>query len=372
VKVNVYSSVEALPATYHPLFQEWGRRSFDYGLPWLRNLAQNALDRDDEIRIYGAERSDAYPVAVLATRRKSGAATTFRDSRTLLGLANYYTSRFTPLVDTASRDMAAGVQDVVEAVCSDSPRWDSARFTPIDAELPSFGLFVDSLRRCGMIVQTYFAAGNWYYPVDGRSFDEYLRSLRSSVRNIAKSKVKKLERSGRARLEIVTGGPGLESAIAAYERVYATSWKVPEPYPSFVPGLIRTCAESGTLRLGVVFMEDEPAAAQLWIVNEGVASIFKIAYDPRFAEFSVGTFLTLSLMRHVIDVDKVHEVDYLTGDDGYKKDWMSHRRERTGILALNPRTVRGALGILRHAGGRAIKRAVGTWVRTATAQPQAG
>ena len=63
-------------------------------------------------------------------------------------------------------------------------------------------------------------------------------------------------------------------------------------------------------------------------------------------------------MEHVLDVDKVREVDYLTGDDKYKQDWMSHRRERWGILAMNPRTVRGALAILRHIGGRAVKRAV--------------
>ena len=43
-------------------------------------------------------------------------------------------------------------------------------------------------------------------------------------------------------------------------------------------------------------------------------------------------------MQHVIDTDHVEEVDYLTGDDAYKQDWMSHRRERIGLVAFNPRT----------------------------------
>jgi hypothetical protein len=51
-------------------------------------------------------------------------------------------------------------------------------------------------------------------------------------------------------------------------------------------------------------------------------------------------------------------VDYLTGDDNYKRDWMSQRRERWGILALNPRTPLGALAIARHVGGRTAKNAV--------------
>jgi CelD/BcsL family acetyltransferase involved in cellulose biosynthesis len=62
------------------------------------------------------------------------------------------------------------------------------------------------------------------------------------------------------------------------------------------------------------------------------------------------------MMEYVLDVDRVREVDYLTGDDKYKQDWMTHRRERWGILAMNPRTLRGALAIARHVGGRTVKR----------------
>jgi Acetyltransferase (GNAT) domain len=109
--------------------------------------------------------------------------------------------------------------------------------------------------------------------VRGRSYKEYLESLRSSVRNIARSKNKKLERTGRARIEVTVGRDGLEAAIRAYEKVYAASWKVAEPFPQFVPGLIRTCAEMGWLRLGVAYIDDEPAAAQIWIVHNGTASI---------------------------------------------------------------------------------------------------
>lgn len=61
-------------------------------------------------------------------------------------------------------------------------------------------------------------------------------------------------------------------------------------------------------------------------------------------------------MEHVIDVDNVHEVDYLTGDDAYKKDWMSDRRERWGVVAFNLRTPHGLLAAARHLGGRATKR----------------
>ena len=216
---------------------------------------------------------------------------------------------------------------------------------------------VEEFRAAGFVVQTFFSAGNWYEPVRGRSYHEYFEGLRSSVRNIAKSKNKKIERTGRARCEIISGTEGLDAGIVAYKKIYSASWKVPEPYSNFVPGLIKTCALQGTLRLGLVYLDGEPAAAQVWTVHSGVASIYKMAYDPKYRDLSVGTYLTTRLMEHVIDVDRVHEVDYLTGDDGYKKDWMSQRRERWGILALNPRTLRGDMAIVRHVGGRVVKRA---------------
>ena len=71
-------------------------------------------------------------------------------------------------------------------------------------------------------------------------------------------------------------------------------------------------------------------AAQLWFVANQVAHIFKLAYDGEYSQFSVGTLLTMKLMEHVIDVDKVACVDFLSGDDEYKQQWMSARRERVG------------------------------------------
>jgi len=52
--------------------------------------------------------------------------------------------------------------------------------------------------------------------------------------------------------------------------------------------------------------------------------------------------LTAALMQHALDVDRVQTVDYLIGDDAYKREWMSHRREPAGDHCLeSPDAARG-------------------------------
>jgi CelD/BcsL family acetyltransferase involved in cellulose biosynthesis len=355
-KVTVYDRLEALPDDAQKLFDAAGAESFYHSMPWYHNFVAHALDPGDETRFYVLAEPGGATLAVLPLRavREAGSGAV-----TLSSLSNYYTSLFGPIL-RASVDPSSVLDEVVRAIVAERPRWACLKLNPLAHDGLLFKDLEGAFRRAGVVPQPYFSFGNWYLEVGGRSAEEYLRSLPSQLRNTLKRKAKKLASAGRARLTIVTGGYGLEQALTDYEHVYAASWKVPEPYPGFVPGLIRTCARMGWLRLGLLYVDGEPAAAQLWVVSGTTASIFKLAYQDKFGELSVGSILTAHLMQHVIDTDRVSVVDYLTGDDGYKRDWMSHRRERWGIVAFNPRTARGVVGILRHVAGRSLKRTVRT------------
>ena len=39
-------------------------------------------------------------------------------------------------------------------------------------------------------------------------------------------------------------------------------------------------------------------------------------------------------MEHVIDIDNVEEIDFLTGNEAYKQDWMSDRGERSVLCCV--------------------------------------
>jgi hypothetical protein len=160
---------------------------------------------------------------------------------------------------------------------------------------------------------------------------------------VRKSKKFRREPGGWPWTEVIVDPGDVDRGMDAYEAVYAKSWKQPEPYPAFVREWARICANEGWLRLGLAWDGDVPVAAQFWFVSNGTAYIFKLAYDEGHANLSAGTVLTAQLMRHVLEQDQVGEVDYLTGDDGYKRSWMSHRRERVGLLCCNRSTLPGLL-----------------------------
>ena len=228
------------------------------------------------------------------------------------------------------------------------------RFWPMDPHAREFQLLRDSLRLAGLRPHDYFAFGNWYLRVDG-DWQTYLKNRSGQLRSTIKRMTKRLAAEN-GRLEIIREEADVERGIAAYEAVYRASWKVPEPYVEFIPSLIRLCARRGWLRLGLAWIGDQPIAAQLWIVHAGRANIYKVAYDEAFKAIAPGTLVTALLLEEAIERDCVGEVDYLIGDDAYKKTWMSHRRERFGLVAYDPATPRGLFGLLRQAVGNAWRR----------------
>ena len=68
----------------------------------------------------------------------------------------------------------------------------------------------------------------------------------------------------------------------------------------------------------------------------------------------------MKIMEHVLGVDGVKVVDFLSGDDDYKSQWMSHRRQRIGLEVISLRSPRGILLHGRRLAGRLKKRLMAT------------
>jgi hypothetical protein len=276
----------------------------------------------------------------------------------LAALANYYSGLYGP-VGPGGRapELSAAQWRVVIQALRTLPGSAVLRLQPLDAQSAWVGALEQGLCEAGYRTDRFFCFGNWYQPVGPGGFSAYWAQRPSALQNSVARGRRRLDKAGPWRIGIVCeAGPALEEALLAYTAVYARSWKAPEPAPGFMPGLVRTAAAQGWLRLGVLWQGSEPLAAQVWLVFAGKASIYKLAYVQGHEKRSVGSVLTAALMQHVIDVDRVGEVDYLSGDDTYKADWMALRRERIGLVAFDRHRLGGWLAGARHALGRLRRR----------------
>lgn len=335
------------------LFDQAEASSFDLGLDWFRLLAATAMLPTTEAFIYQVSDSASGKVAaVLPVRRERG-------EKRLLALANFYTASFAPLV---RNELAEPALAALFRTLRDENSLSSITLFPMAIDQPAFAVTARALRHAGWLAFEYFCFGNWFLPLEGRTYAQYFQDLPPRLRHTLQRKSRLFLGLTGGRLEVITGGAPLEPAIAAFDRLYRARWSKSEPFPEFIPSLIHLYAGKGQLRLGMAYLGENAVAAQIWLVSHGRASIYKLAYDTSHAHLSVGTILTNHLMQHVIDVDGVREVDFLIGDETYKQDWMSHRRERWGIVAYNPGNWPGWIGAANERSRRAAKKALGPLV----------
>ena len=211
---------------------------------------------------------------------------------------------------------------------------------------------VAGCRAAGLAVARFEHFGNWHEDVTGLDWPAYLARRPGALRETIRRRTRRAERLDGAVFKLFTDRNGLEDGIAAFETIYARSWKEPEPYPLINPAQIRAAASLGIMRLGVWWIGGTPAAAQFWIVEHGQATVLKLAHDEVFKPYSPGTVVTAWMIRHMIEREQVTALDFGRGDDPYKQDWAASRRQRIGLLLINPLRPRGTLTLARHAMGR--------------------
>ncbi len=195
-----------------------------------------------------------------------------------------------------------------------------------------------AFRRSGWATFVSPATASWRVATRGKDFETYWAERPGKLRNTAQRKAK----AGGLDIEIHRAFD--PAAWAAYEEVYAASWKPEEGSPGFLRALAEREGRAGRLRLGVARKAGKPLAAQLWTIEDGTAWIHKLAYREDSKPLSPGTVLSMAMFRAALDDDRVSRIDYGTGDDGYKRDWMGERATLWRIEAFNLGSPRGLLG----------------------------
>ena len=328
ITFQIYSDFDAVPDAYLTYFDSQENLRFEQTIDWYRALAKIMVNTKHQLRLYILVDDDIPLVffpALFSDKRFLG----FRYAQ-ICSLSNYYTSLYLPGLNT-DYDKKALAHSFAKQLLEAIEGWCVLEISPVSFEDDFISELSRTFQEQGSLVDKYFRFGNWSQEIDGDNFDDYYNKVSTRIRTTIRRKKRKITGEHDLQIKIVTEVDDLNKVLAEYEKIYDKSWKQAEPYMTFIREISKQFALKNCLRLGVLYVDGTPASSQIWIVYNQVASIFKLAYDSKFSYLSVGSILTKELMRYVIDLDKVKTIDYLIGDDAYKKDWMSVRRERFGI-----------------------------------------
>jgi hypothetical protein len=267
------------------------------------------------------EQAGAKPLVVTISDQRGTIALplTLTDSG-LEVLSNWYAFTWAPLTTpdapaTLLEDLAASLARMGRIHLSKLPLADA------DALERAF-------RKAGWRVRREACDTNHYLHVQGRSFADYLATRPGPLRTTLKRKAKKVA----VRLSD-TFDP---ADWAAYEAIYQASWKPEEGDPAMLCAFAQAQSAAGHFRFALALADGVPVAAQFWTVEDGTAYIHKLAHLPSAEPLSPGTTLTAALMAQAIDRDGVAQVDFGTGNDRYKADWMEQVRPRFALTCLRP------------------------------------
>lgn len=323
VRLESYG-IAATPLSVRSLFDHQARPEGCWD--WFEILADTTLSQKESARILALLDEGGRPLSALPLVAVDG--------RIVRGLTSPFTTLFcAPFGHDGDARMlgkllAAGIGATFRLDALD----------PADSAARSFQ---EGLAGGGLVVSRFRHFANWFERID--SFPAYWANRESRLKSTVKRKAAPLLRDGRLVFEMIDLEDDWRRGVEIYETIYASSWKPAEPHPDFIAALLKKMG--GVARLGVALIEGKPAAAQIWLVQQGRATIFKLAHDPAFDRQSPGTLLTHWMLELLHEQDGVREVDFGRGDDTYKRLWLGLCQDRVGVLAANPRTLKGLLAV---------------------------
>ena len=245
----------------------------------------------------------------------------------MAGLTNWYSFAIRPLFEGGS-DRATALFELFHNL-----RANTARLTLYPVRDEDRADIASALRDAGWWAKATPAGDRHWLDLSDLDHDSWWASRPGALRSTVQRKAKK----NIVGIELLTAfDPG---SWAAYEQIYAASWKPEEGDPALLRAFAEMESARGTFRMGIARIEGAPVAAQFWTVEDGTAFIHKLAHVEDSLKASPGTLLSAALFRHIITADSVKRIDFGTGNDAYKRDWMNRHEALWRIEAFNPSRV---------------------------------
>jgi len=259
-------------------------------------------------------------------------------------------------------------------------RWGLVELTAVDEQDQSTALFVEELRRRGLMVHQRFGPRCWRIELP-TTWQEYARMLSRHRRRQLRHLENRFLKSGRA-VCYDASRPALllraqEILIDLHQRrigsLGASGCFSSERFVAFHRDVMYPLLERGQLQLSWVELDGRPVLAEYVLCGGGVAYSYQSGFAPEHGHLSPGHIGNITVIRRAI-ARGMSAVDFLRGDEPYKSQWhATPRRTLEFRIAADRPSARCRLG-LWLAGSRAkgwLKRRRNSIRRGAAAEPAA-
>lgn len=170
-------------------------------------------------------------------------------------------------------------------------------------------------------------AGSPYLMIEGRTWEDYLKTLSHSRRGDMKAVRRKIEKSGNTvRIEYITDPVRMKEAFPIMQQLtYAGTIADKHDLVRGKQGdmlLDLSCeyAARGWITMVILYFNETPAAYAMYYTMKGVTGYWRAAYDDKFNEFSLGKLLLFNILEASFNRGD-SKFDFMHGVMPYKLQW---------------------------------------------------
>jgi hypothetical protein len=270
---------------------------------------------------------------------------------------------YAPIAKPGAR-VEACVERLFAYLDAERPRCDVLRFGPLDGGSPFARELARTLSRARWPRRVERLSPSRYLLTAGRRHEQLMADRPPSLRGRLEAAARALLATGRASFRLIREAGEVAGAWEDYCAIVGDdSFQWAGDAPEYVEGVIRVAADQGTLRMGFLDLDGEPASVQVWRLAEGSAHCLRVWTDLTKPEQGLSELLTAHMTQLLIDDERAGELHFGAFSESFALDWAPEASSRLEVIAFNPRTGRGARGAVRHltvaalrAGWRLVRR----------------
>lgn len=244
-------------------------------------------------------------------------------------------------------------------------RWDHLEFDGIDVEDVAMTRLVAQLDKRGCLTHRDPGLNCWLIELPD-SFDAFLAGLSKNRRAQARKALERVDDGSRFQLHRVEHAEDFQRGWNVLVDLHQRRWQSlgepgcfsSETFATFHRDVARRLLERGELRLWWLEHEGRPVSVEYQFALGGTISAYQSGIDPEALELEPGRMTQVATKRWAIE-HQFKRLDYLRGDEDYKKNWRAVPHATWNLRIAAPR----AASRLAH-GVWVAKRNVKSWIKS--------